>query len=402
MEFVSGKISLRKIFQDWWEHFVNLHPELRESILINVFKMMACKTLLLGAHLQRCLTCGATEPIPHTCKSRFCSSCGKKATDEWIKTNFNVLPDTTWQHITFTMPSQIWELFWFNRHLFNLAPALSANLILDLAHQQGFYPGIFQAGHTFGRQLNRNLHLHLSTTVGGFSRDRQRWINKGFFHHKKLKKMWRYQIINLLRQQHQLGQLLFPDRLAHLRNYRTFNSWLDHLYQKEWVVHLNHQSDNHRATTEYLGRYLKRPPLGETRLLAYDGQEVRFEFLDHYTKEKATLTLPVLDFIARLISHIPDLHFRVIRYYGFLSNRLRGALLPRAYTLLNQTRIFTKKVRIPWHQLFKNTFRRDPRRCPKCGALMQIFQAIFPPKIRSILDALRQGTHPPSPSPTIP
>jgi hypothetical protein len=31
----------------------------------------------------------------------------------------NILPNTEWQHITFTMPSEFWDLFWLNRGLLN-------------------------------------------------------------------------------------------------------------------------------------------------------------------------------------------------------------------------------------------------------------------------------------------
>ena len=41
--------------------------------------------------------------------------------------------------------------------------------------------------------------------------------------------------------------------------------------------------------------------------------------------------MPVMNFIARLIRHIPDRNFKMIRYYGFLSNRTRGEKLPLVY-----------------------------------------------------------------------
>ena len=56
------------------------------------------------------------------------------------------------------------------------------------------------------------------------------------------------------------------------------------------MVHLNQQSDNHKDNTQYLGKYLKRPPIGETRIKAYDGKGVTYQYLDHYTKETHTMT----------------------------------------------------------------------------------------------------------------
>jgi len=34
-------------------------------------------------------------------------------------------------------------------------------------HQEKIFPGIFIAINTFGRDLKRNGHIHLSTTMGG-------------------------------------------------------------------------------------------------------------------------------------------------------------------------------------------------------------------------------------------
>ncbi len=38
-------------------------------------------------------------------------------------------------------------------------------------------------------------------------------------------------------------------------------------------------------------------------------------------------TLAAEDLICRLIEHIPNKHFKMIRDYGFLSNRRRGEML---------------------------------------------------------------------------
>ncbi|MBI4801683.1 MAG: transposase zinc-binding domain-containing protein, partial [Elusimicrobia bacterium] len=76
--------------------------------------------------------------IPHSCKSRFCSSCGKKATDIWIENSFNTLPNSKWQHITFTMPDVLWDFFWVNRYLMNKAPAIAAGIIKQLSLQKRF------------------------------------------------------------------------------------------------------------------------------------------------------------------------------------------------------------------------------------------------------------------------
>jgi len=381
MEFVSGHIKIRDIFIDngnWWKLFLTHRELIRRAIIINVLKMLACRTRLLGWHVFVCPKCFRRINAPHSCKSRFCSSCGKKATDNWIKTAFNTLPDTIWQQITFTLPAHLQPFLWLNRHLFNKLAPIPANIIKKLAAQKHFLPGIYAAIHTFGRDLKRNFHIHLSTTAGGLSPDYQRWIGKAYFHHDTIKAMWRYAVLDLFRAEFKAGRLKLPPHLRHLKSYSAFNSWLNVLYQLTWVVHLNKQSDNRKATIEYLGKYLKRPPLGESRLKSYDGTHVVFEYLDHYTDTTQTVSLPVRDFLAKLIAHVPDCNFRNIRYYGFLANRVRGKLLPIVYKLLKQSKNYARSAFCYWRQMLMTSFGVDPLRCPDCNSLLRFSYVVLP------------------------
>jgi hypothetical protein len=383
MEYISG-LKLRTIFLDngnWWKLFLKHRHLIRISIITNVLKLLVCRTSFLGYHAFVCPQCHKSIKVPHSCKSRFCSSCGKKATDDWIKNRFNTLPDTTWQHITFTMPAAFWCFFWYNRYLFDKIPALAANIIKELSLKKGFIPGVFLALHTFGRDLKRNVHIHLSTTIGGLSLTGDYWVNTAYFFHDSLKKMWKYQIITLLRKEFKENRLKLPPHLQYVKTYSSFVSWTTQFYNQTWNVFLNQPSDNLKQNVNYLGKYIKRPPIGETRIKAYDGKFVTYEYLDHYTNTKKLMTLPVLKFIARLISHIPDKNFRVIRYYGFLANRVSGKLLPLVYALLNLKKVILKKVYTPWRQLIINTFHYDPLNCPFCNIPMLPSYSVFPPPL---------------------
>lgn len=58
-------------------------------------------------------------------------------------------------------------LFWLNRHLLNSVGKIAAGAVLKIAKKEGVTPAIFIAIHTFGRDLKRNIHIHLSTARGG-------------------------------------------------------------------------------------------------------------------------------------------------------------------------------------------------------------------------------------------
>ena len=385
MEIVSG-IKIRNILLDngnWWKFFLKHRELIRTSIIINVLKVLICRTSFLGYHFYACPDCNNSIKVPHTCKSRFCSSCGKKATDNWIKTNFNTLPNTKWQHITFTMPDKLWCFFWLNRHLMGIIPAIAAKIIKKHSKQKGIIPGIFLAIHTFGRDLKQNIHIHLSTTIGGLSLNHDKWIKNCYFPDSKLKNQWRYEIVKLLRDQFKKGNLKLPASLKHINSYHSFTSWTSQFYEVTWNVQLNKHSSNMKINLEYLGKYVKRPPIGETRIKNYNGKDVIYQYLDHYTNTTHNMTLPAHDFIARLICHIPDKHFRIIRYYGFLANRVRGSLLPIVYSFLNMKKHITN-VYITWKEMTISYLKEDPLYCSLCNKEMILCSIVLPPPIKPI------------------
>ncbi len=232
--------------------------------------------------------------------------------------------------------------------------------------------------HTFGRDLNTNPHFHLSTTSGGLSLDHARWISSFYIHHQTLKDRWKQQVIQTIRELYSDGKLILPPSLNHLTSYTSFNSWLNFLYHKNWVVHLQKKCSDHRKNIKYLGRYLKRPPMAETRIIKYDGSFVSYLFMDHHDKQRTMVTLDVEEFIKRLIRHIPDSNFRMIRYYNWLSSRNRATLLPKVFLLLNLTPQAHNTV--TYHSLFFAAFGYDPLQCQNCKSFMILDAISYPPK----------------------
>ena len=94
-------------------------------------------------------------------------ACGMKVTGQWIAEQQHILPNCEWQHITFTMPDKLWLLFANNWPLLNQLFSCAANTLLKWTKKLGVEMGLFVALHTYGRQLNRHPHIHLSVTRGG-------------------------------------------------------------------------------------------------------------------------------------------------------------------------------------------------------------------------------------------
>lgn len=182
---------------------------------------------------------------------------------------------------------------------------------------------------------------------------------------------WRYDIITLLRQTYQRGELTLPPHLqATCPTLTAFNAWLDTHYRKAWMVDFSKPTHNPHHTVNYLGRYLKRPPLAQSRLQHYDGSTVVFDYFNHTTERHQSATFDAEAFIERLVQHIPDKGFRMIRYYGFLAHRVRSALLPTVYKLVNQPATTVRPIR--WPTLLQRSFGLDPLRCILCQAPLRL------------------------------
>ena len=362
--------TMKKLFvhqENWWRFYEKEKESMRPAIVDNVIKMLSCGLLVRGYAMYSCGNegCVHQKKVPFSCKSRFCPTCGKKLTDQWIETQGTVLPDTRWQHITFTMPQQIWVLIQHNRHLLNPLSGIAAQSITTMAKKKDVLPGIFTALHTFGRDLKWNVHVHLSVTCGGLTNERTTWKTI-YFAKDPIMKLWRYGIINLLREAYNSGELTFPEGICGANPTPTeFNNWLDEHYQKHWIIHFAKPGNNAQKNVKYPGRYLKRPALSMSRLKHYDGKEVVFDYLDHRDQQHKSMPCETESFIKRLVQHIPDKGFRMIRYYGFLANCLRSRLLPTVYNLLDQPE--RNALTLRWPALLQSSFGINPLTCILCG-----------------------------------
>ena len=372
--------TLRHAFQTnqiWWRYY-NEHKEtIRPEVTENIVKMLSCGLKVRGSAQYACETedCHHAKLVNFTCKSRFCPSCGKKATEAWIQKQKNLLPETEYQHITFTMPKTLWRLFDLNRALINDLPRLTYKVVQSLCREKKITLAVFVAIHTFGRDLQWHPHIHLSTTRGGLSFDEKKW--KTFYFKKKaLMRAWKYQVIQLLRQKYKANELILPPSLKDLcPDIQAFNQWLNTQYNKYWIVHCGRPSKNHWRNVSYLGRYLKKPPIAQSRLKHYGGNRIVFNYLNHRVNQHQDFECSNEEFIRRFIQHIPPKHFRMIRYYGVLANRNRGRLLPIIYELLNQE-VPEQSLPVRWNHLLKSELDIDPLACVVCNQRLKLTKIV--------------------------
>lgn len=125
---------------------------IRPVVFENVRKVLACRTPVLGCHVYQCKDCGKVEIIPHSCKSRFCPTCGKHATDVWADGVLNNLLDVPFHHVIMTIPWQLRIVIVCNRKAgLNLLVQSACEAIQQWARDtKGMRMGIIAVIHTFG------------------------------------------------------------------------------------------------------------------------------------------------------------------------------------------------------------------------------------------------------------
>ncbi|TPG84387.1 IS91 family transposase, partial [Pseudomonas caspiana] len=232
--------------------------------------------------------------------------------------------------------------------------------------------GLFGAIHTYGRRLNWHPHVHLSVTAGGLD-EQGVWKNLTF-HEKAMRRRWMWNVRDMLLGQ--WSQLALPPELAHIACESDWRNLVLNAGGQHWHIYLSKKTENGRKTVNYLGRYLKKPPISGSRLAHYtSGATLSFTYLDHRTQTYQQESLSQADMLRRVVQHIPEKHFRMIRYFGFLANRVCGQYLPKVYEALKMTTP-GPTPKLYFAQMAKAFLNVDPFNCVLCGARMVYTAAI--------------------------
>lgn len=121
--------------QAWWHYYQKHKNSIRPEVLETISSILSCGLSARGFSHYDCSNpnCTHSKRIIFTCHNRFCSKCGKKATENWISRQMAILPACNWQHITFTMPKELWRFFKDNWDLLSQLPPIAAKILKKIA-----------------------------------------------------------------------------------------------------------------------------------------------------------------------------------------------------------------------------------------------------------------------------
>ena len=350
----------------------------RPCILDNVERSILCHTCYLGFDQFECTDCDNWNIIPHSCHSRFCNACGVKYAKQLAAKTTSFCLDCPHRHIVFTIPEELRNWFRQDRTQLNLLFVASRNTISiltnksladklkkkklsdthyifkDIPVRNEF--GMIATLHTFGRDLKWNPHIHclIPELIYSFKKDKIKTFHH--FNFIKLRKTFQFELIRLIQESSGLKKPEEKNRL-----------YKDH--PKGFYVYAKFKSPDNASNDASSNKNSK------------ESKTVSWFYNDHKDEKRHDVTDNVIDFINRLIIHIPDYHFLTTRYYGFYANAskktldkvhaLLGIKKNKDYSRETRTKALKNKLnKLKYRTHLIDSFNRDPIQC-KCGAIMQ-------------------------------
>lgn len=252
-----------------------------------------------------------------SCKSRFCNSCSKPASDKWLNNIVARRPKwLLYHHFTFTIPTTLRIFFKTYRWALDILIQTAARSITYFCEKhKKCKPWIIAVIHTFWARLNRNTHIHIVLTAWWITKD---WKYKkiDYFPYKPIKASRKgYLLKNLTERVNQ--NLDWERRHNEIRELQHLSNQTNDVWEKLWrYVQFSQQYESFTRVISYIGRYLKRPVIAQSRIKNYDWETVTYTYEDkRENKAVKEITVGVQEFIWLLIQHIPNQWFKMVRYY---------------------------------------------------------------------------------------
>jgi hypothetical protein len=303
---------LRRYGREYLDRFEqDLLPSHRRAIA----DLLACRTEVLGGQLLQCDHCGQEHYVYHSCRNRSCPKCHRLDTEAWLEDRRRELLPVPYFHVVFTLPQELRELVRRNQNdLYDILLRAAAQALIKLAadpHYVGGLIGVLCVLHTWSRTLAYHPHVHCLVPAGGISADHTEWRPARptyLVPVQALAKLFR----GLFRK---LGHQERPDLTIP-----------ESVWTRGWVVYCKPTMQGAEPVLQYLGRYIHRIALTNSRILAIEDGHVCFRYQDAQDQRWKTMTLPALEFMRRFLQHVLPQGFHKVRYYGLWSPAHRPLL----------------------------------------------------------------------------
>ena len=369
--------------------FLNHFDTYRESHTVGererwaAWNIMTCRTPEQGYHVDECPNGDYRVLLNNSCKHRSCPQCGVTETELWLERRKLQALLCPYFHIVFTISHELHLIWRWNRKRFTDLMLRAAwhtlREVLGDERWLGAFPGAIGVFQSWDDEMQEHCHLHFIVTAGGLNPHGQWKEADGEFllPTPVLASKFRGKFLSYLREGFKKmsphGKRK-PDEQVLKAPYgmsvQQCLNVLNKLGRKKWHAEIEPAYEHAQGVYKYVGRYLRRGPISEKRLVGYDGETVTIAYAHPETHGQRTFCLKVDTFIHRLLSHVPEKGTHVVRAYGLFHPNCRGKL-DDARAQLGQT-AYEPLTDLPHaHELLQRMFPEwQGNLCPKCGALL--------------------------------
>ena len=278
--------------------------------------------------------------------------------------SFKMIP-VQHRHCVFTIDENLRSFFLNDRSLldclFHAVESVISHMFFELNKSKNFTPGFILVLHTFGRDLKWNPHIHCLLSEGGYSDDGF-WRDIHYFNYTYLRNSFLTILLN------EMESRISP-------SFKRIKALCYKEHKNGFYVYAKPNHCDPKAVAKYIGRYLGRPVIATSRIDKYDGDFVTFHYSRHEDDKYVVETVPVMDFISRLIRHIPEKHFKMIRYGGLYARHreIDHSLL----RIISKEKHHIFRNFNKWRTAILSAFGYDPLSCPDCGRSMVFLELYF-------------------------
>jgi len=271
--------------------------------------ILQCRTAELGGQVWGCEQCGPLHYSYHSCGNRHCPKCHGQQTEQWLEEQRQRLLPCPYYLLTFTLPAGLRPLARSHQKpvygLLLKAAAQSLQKLCADPQWLGAQPGMIGVLHTWTRTMLYHPHAHFLVSAGGLSADGQHW--QAAKHPKFLVPVQALSVIFR-------GKIRDGLKAAGLLPRVPAAVW-----QQKWVVHAQHAGSGQKVL-DYLGRYVLRIAISNSRLESLEGGQVTFRYRDNRTQQIKHLQLTAEEFVRRWLQHVLPKGFAKVRHYGLDSS----------------------------------------------------------------------------------
>jgi len=383
MDTKRTEYDLGEIIRLSGQEYERSHPMFSEQR--KAFRAIAsCRTSVLGGHKLKCRECGHVEISYNSCRNNNCPKCQGIKRREWVGSRIKELLPVPYFHLIFTISDLFNDLHHSHyKALYSSVFSASSGALLHFFKKTGGVPAITAVAHSWGQTMSVHPHVHMLVTGGCLSFDEKEWISIGnnyLFDVEKLSAEFKKRFLREIKKR--IPDLNIPERVN----------------DKEWVVFCKKPFAGAEVVVKYLGRYVNRSAIANSRIKDVSDGNVTFEYKNYKKTDEdgkpavENMTLEIDEFIRRFLQHIPPDNCRRTRFYGILAGRRRKEKTKVAKELAlsaNFALSGDEKIEAPEEEARIHS-------CPECGdGAMEVVETLLahgPPHI-IFRNEVNRGSH---------